>query len=65
MRKQRYGNLVRGWGFRTYPDLLEKAEQAANRLGMTKTEFIEYSLRAGIRLAEEGRYQIEKDGEPG
>ena len=43
-RQKRYGKLVRGWDWRTDPDLLEKAETTRNALGITRTEFIERAI---------------------
>lgn len=51
-RKERYGKLVRGWDWRTTPDLLHRADIARKRQRMTKTEFIEYALNLAIKKEE-------------
>lgn len=43
-RQTRYGKLVRGWDWRTTPELLERAEQAREKLGVTRTEFLERAI---------------------
>lgn len=44
-RVERYGKLVRGWDWRTTPDLLAEAEALATRLGMNRTQLLEHALR--------------------
>jgi len=44
-RAERYGKLVRGWDWRTTPDLLAEAEALATRLGMNRTQLLEHALR--------------------
>lgn len=44
-RAARYGKLVRGWDWRTTPELLEDAEALAARLGMSKTQLLEHAIR--------------------
>lgn len=43
-RQTRYGTLVRGWDWRTTPDLLEQAEEARQKLNLSQTEFIERAI---------------------
>jgi predicted DNA-binding protein len=47
-RSLRYGKLVRGWDWRTSPELLEKANEARERLNLTKTELIERAIEKYI-----------------
>lgn len=47
-RAERYGKLVRGWDWRTTPDLLAEAEALATRLGMNRTQLLEHALRRWI-----------------
>ena len=51
-RQQRYGKLVRGWDWRTTPDLLKQAEEARQKLNLSQTEFLE---RAIAELIEQTR----------
>ena len=44
IRTVRYGKLVRGWGWRTSRDRLLKAEARAKSLGLSKTQYLEYSI---------------------
>ena len=44
-RSERYGKLVQGWNWRTTPELLEIADQARERLGLDKTEFLEQAIK--------------------
>ncbi len=43
-RQSRYGKLVRGWEWRTSPELLEQAEIARSELKLTQTEFLERAI---------------------
>ena len=43
-RQTRYGKLKRGWDWRTTPERLEKAESLVEKLGITKTEFLEAAI---------------------
>ena len=43
-REKRYGNLATGWRFRTYPELLETAEERRQYLDWDKTRYIESAL---------------------
>jgi hypothetical protein len=43
-RSQRYGKLVRGWEWRTTPELLDKAESIKKKLNITRTELIERAI---------------------
>lgn len=43
-RSLRYGKLVRGWDWRTTPDLLEKAEAKRKELNLSRTEFLELAI---------------------
>lgn len=47
-RQLRYGKLVRGWDWRTTPELLERADKARERLNITKTELIERAIEKYI-----------------
>lgn len=49
-RAERYGTVVKGWTWRTAPELLERAEAARLRLGMSKTQFIEHALNLAISV---------------
>ncbi len=49
-RKQRYGKLVRGWDWRTTPERLAKMEAERKRLGMNKTEYLEYCIDKEIEM---------------
>lgn len=43
-RSLRYGKLVRGWDWRTTPELLEKAEKKRKELNLSRTEFLEKAI---------------------
>lgn len=43
-RSLRYGKLVRGWDWRTTPELLEKAEKKRKELKLSRTEFLEKAI---------------------
>lgn len=43
-RSLRYGKLVRGWDWRTTPELLEKAETKRKEINLSRTEFLELAL---------------------
>lgn len=43
-RSLRYGKLVRGWDWRTTPELLEKAEAKRKELNLNRTEFLEKAI---------------------
>ncbi len=43
-RRSRYGKLVRGWDWRTTPELLEKAEEKRKELNLNRTEFLELAI---------------------
>ena len=43
-RQSRYGKLVRGWDWRTNPDLLERAEKLRTELNITQAEFLERAI---------------------
>jgi len=43
-RIKRYGKLVRGWDWRTDPELLERAEKSRIRLNATRTQYIEQAI---------------------
>lgn len=43
-RKQRYGQLVRGWDWRTTPERLEQAQKCADWLCVNRTQFIEMCI---------------------
>jgi hypothetical protein len=43
-RSLRYGCLVRGWSWRTTPELLNRAEARRKELGLTRTEFLELAI---------------------
>ena len=47
-RSARYARLVRGWDWRTTPELLAEAEKLRQRLGVDKTQMIEEAIRAYI-----------------
>ena len=47
-RAARYARLVRGWDWRTTPELLAEAEDLRQRLGVDKTQLIEDAVRAYI-----------------
>lgn len=44
IRQLRYGRLVRGWDWRTTPELLEQAEDARQKLNLSQTEFLERAI---------------------
>jgi hypothetical protein len=43
-RQQRYGRLVRGWGWRTTPERLQQMQRFIDKHGMDKTEFLERAV---------------------
>jgi len=43
-RPNRYGELIRGWDWRTRPERLTKAEKRRRELGINRTQFIEYCI---------------------
>ena len=43
-RQARYGRLVRGWDWRTDPDLLQQAENERIKRGISRTEFLELAI---------------------
>ncbi len=43
-RSIRYGQLVRGWSWRTTLERLERMEGLRKRLGISKTEFLEMAI---------------------
>lgn len=43
-RSHRYGKLVRGWDWRTTPELLAKAETKRKELNLSQTEFLELAI---------------------
>lgn len=43
-RQARYGRLVRGWDWRTDPELLQQAENERIRRGISRTEFLELAI---------------------
>ena len=43
-RQARYGHLVRGWDWRTDPELLQQAENERIRRGISRTEFLELAI---------------------
>lgn len=45
-RIARYGKLVRGWNWRTTPELLKKADAKRQELGISQTELLERALIA-------------------
>lgn len=47
-RVKRYGNVTRGWDWKTTPELLEAADTLRVRLGIDKTQMIEDALREYI-----------------
>lgn len=47
-RQLRYGKLVRGWDWRTSPELLEKANDFRKINKLAKTELIEQALEKYI-----------------
>ena len=49
-RSLRYGKLVRGWDWRTTPELLEKAEAKRNELNLGKTEFLELAITSYLKM---------------
>lgn len=55
-RKERYGNLVRGWDWRTSPVLLSRAEKRREELNMNKTEYLEYLIEKDTDNMSETRF---------
>ena len=51
-RSNRYGSLVYGWNWRTTEERLERAEAQRQRIGASKTQFIEMALDALIEKLE-------------
>lgn len=51
-RSLRYGKLVRGWDWRTVPELLERAEKARLKLKLTRTEFLERAITELIKRSD-------------
>jgi hypothetical protein len=43
-RQARYGRLVRGWDWRTDPELLQQAENERIKRGISRTEFLELAI---------------------
>lgn len=43
-RQMRYGKLVRGWGWRTLPERLQKADAQRLKQGITRTELLERAI---------------------
>lgn len=43
-RQARYGRLVRGWDWRTNPELLQQAENERIKRGISRTEFLELAI---------------------
>jgi hypothetical protein len=43
-RQSRYGQLVRGWGWRTTAERLQKAEAKRIKEGITRTELLERAI---------------------
>ena len=53
-RQSRYGNLVRGWDWRTTPELLEQADDAREKLNLSQTEFLERAITELIKKTNDG-----------
>jgi len=52
-RQKRYGKpKVRGWSWKTFPELLDKADTVRKELGLDKTEFIELAFQTVVDLHE-------------
>ncbi|MCI0549435.1 MAG: hypothetical protein L0287_00625 [Anaerolineae bacterium] len=51
-RQSRYGTLIRGWAWRTTPELLEQAEDARQKLNLSQTEFLERAITELIKKLE-------------
>ena len=43
-RATRYGNLIRGWDWRTLPDRLARMEEHRALLGISRTEYLERAI---------------------
>lgn len=52
-RESRYGNLERGWAWRTTAERLERAEAQRQRIGASKTQFLEMAVDGLIERLEE------------
>lgn len=50
-RQVRYGNLIRGWDWRTTEELLDKAEKTRLEMKLSKTEFLERAIKELIERA--------------
>jgi len=55
-RQARYGRLVRGWDWRTDPELLHRAENERIKRGISRTEFLELAISSllGRNLTQHG-----------
>jgi len=53
-RQSRYGKLVRGWDWRTNPELLEQADDARAKLNLSQTEFLERAITELIEKTNDG-----------
>ncbi|MCI0554555.1 MAG: hypothetical protein L0287_26705 [Anaerolineae bacterium] len=51
-RQSRYGTLIRGWDWRTVPELLEQADDARQKLNLSQTEFLERAITELIKKLE-------------